>query len=253
MTKQMKYPIEAFALAMVLFSSGMKLAMIVGIGLVFGDILLGVLREFSEKKAALAVSGIGAVLTAGAIYLMCVLVGITPEIRQIIGFVVLGILLVKHRETEKEERPDFDSILSADACAYGIYVLLAVIREYFLGATIFGYTLPESAVISPSFGKPMFALIGAGIMIAVINRILKAESKSCEALWCCIPAIVLEVPFVWNHAPELVGSILGVGATAVIYLTLRKKLVFANTGKSIEGAPVELVMLGIIYMIFSLL
>ena len=36
------YPMEAFALAMVLYSGGMKEAMLAGLGLILGDVLLPV-------------------------------------------------------------------------------------------------------------------------------------------------------------------------------------------------------------------
>ena len=257
MTKKMKYPMEAFALAAVLFSAGMKEAMIVGIGLVFGDVLQYVLREFFKKQYANTISAVGAALTCGAMYLMSVLVGITPGAKQVIGFAVLGLLLVKHQESKKDSDEntvtDYNAVLTADAIAYGFYVLLAIVREYLAGATIFGFNLPETAIVSSSYGKPMLALIGAGIMAALINRVLKADSDANAGLWVGIPAILLEVPFVWNHAPEWIGTIVGVAVVGVIYVTLRKKLVFSNTEKHIEGLSVELVMLGIIYMIFGLL
>ncbi|MDD3369907.1 MAG: hypothetical protein PHP50_13680 [Lachnospiraceae bacterium] len=256
MTKQIKYPMEAFALAMVLFSAGMKEAMIVGIGLIFSDVLQCVLREFSNKQYGQTISGIGAALTCGVIYVMCTLAGIIPELKQVVGFAVLGLLLVKHNETKygaEQAETDYNAILFADAIAYGVYVLFAAIREYLAGAAVFGYELAEAPVVSTAFGKPMIALVGAGLAVALINGLLKTKSEPNAALWVCVPAILLEVPFVWNHVPELAGMAVGVVTVGVVYLTLRKKLAFADTDNHLEGIPVEMVMLGIVYMIFSLL
>ena len=260
MTNQMKYPtypIEAFALAVVLFSSGMKEAMIVGIGLIFGDILLCVLSEFVSKQYMQTIRVITVVITCVTMNLMFSLVGITPDTKQMLGFAMLGILLMKHHETVQEKNTtgvtDYNAVLLADSCAYGIYVLVAVIREYLAGAVIFGYTLPEVPVVSASFGKPMFALIFAGIAVALINRILHVTSDKDSALMVCTATILLEAPFVWNNVPEWGGTIVGMITVAVVYFTLRKKLVFSETEKHIEGTSVELVMLGVIYMIFSLL
>lgn len=257
MTKKLRYPIEVFALAAVLFSSGMKEAMIVGIGLIFGDILQYVLGEFFEKQYTQTIRAIGVAVTGGVIYLMCILTGMTPELKQVIEMVVICLLLVKHQDTmtsvNKKNEIDYNGILLADTCAYGFYVLLAIVREYLTNAAIFGFEMPEVSVVSASFGKPMFALIGAGIMIALINLVLRSNATPDAALWVAIPAIILEVPFVWNQGPEWLGMMIGILVVGVIYLTLRKKLIFSETEKHIEGVSVELVMLGIIYMIFSIL
>lgn len=132
----------------------------------------------------------------------------TPDVKQIIGFAVLGLLLVKHseaveanRETstnyaaesdneetsgknavENETGVNYNDILLADACAYGVFVLFAIIREYLSGAVIFGYELTSIPVVSATFGKPMFGLILAGLAIAVLNRVLKTKSVKNAAL-----------------------------------------------------------------------
>ena len=51
------YPMEAFALAMVLYSGGMKEAMLAGIGLILGDVLLHVLQDNFRDKYQRAFSG----------------------------------------------------------------------------------------------------------------------------------------------------------------------------------------------------
>ncbi len=255
MNKKLRYPMEAFALALVLFSQGMKAAMIVGIALVFGDVLQCMLSDISPKKLVYVVSGIGAVITCAAMFVMFAAIGVKPEVTEIAGYAALGILLAKHNVDRQKtgEVTDYNGVLLHDTCAYGIYVLAAAIREYLAGAAIFETGLEKFSYVSASFGKPMFALIFAGIVIALLNRILDAESEEYAGLWVCIPAILLAVPFVLDNVPELLGTILGILMTGVIYLTFRTKLRITTQRNNIAGVPVETAMLGMIYMIFSLL
>ena len=252
MTRTKRYPAEAFALAMVIFSAGMKEAMLTGICLIFGDVLQCVLRECFGAKYNRVVSAMAAVVTGVAVYGMFIFAGLTPETWQLLGMGLLAVLMVRHDEG-REGTPDYDDVLFSDSVAYGLYVLVAALREYLAGAKIFGYELFEAEIVSAAFGKPMLALIFAGLMLAVINRILKTTSSEDAALWVGIPVIFLNIPFVWNHGPELLGQIIGIATVAIIYVTLGKKLVFSDTEEPMEGLPVHLVMLGIIYMVFSLL
>lgn len=247
------YPIEAFALAMILFSKGMKIAMLVGIGLIFGDVLLHVLHENFGKSYRQAISGVGIVVTTGAIAFICKLAEISLDPATLAGFGVLGVLLVKHHEDTDEGEPDYNKVLWGDSIAYVFYVLLSLIREFISGGTIFDNKLTKLGFMSHSYGKVMFALILAGIMTAVINAVLKCECRKNAALWVCIPTIILETPFVWNNVPEWVGTIVAIVFILVIYLTFRKKVGLSGTSKYISGIPVELVTLGMMYMIFSIL
>lgn len=252
MTRTKRYPAEAFALAMVIFSAGMKEAMLTGICLIFGDVLQCVLRQCFGDKYNRVVSALAAVVTGVAVYGMFLFAGLTPETWQLLGMGLLAVLMVRHDEG-REGTPDYDNVLFSDSVAYGLYVLVAALREYLAGAKIFGFELFQAEIVSASFGKPMFALIFAGLMLAVINRILKSTSSEDAALWVGIPVIVLNIPFLWNHGSELLGQVIGIVTVAVVYVTLGRKLIFADTEEHMEGLPVHLVMLGIIYMVFGLL
>lgn len=247
------YPMEAFALAMILFSSGMKTAMLVGIGLIFGDVLLYVLHENFDKTYRQAISGVGIIATAGVIGYILNYVGATLNAKTLLGLGALGIMLVKYHEDFDEETPDYNKVLWSDSVAYIFYVLLAVVREYISGGVIYDVKLTKLGFMSHSFGKVMFALILAGLMLGIINLILKAESKKNAAVWVCVPVIILEAPFVWNNVPEWLGTVVAVVFMLVIYLTFRKKLASSKASSRLSGIPVELVTLGMMYMIFSLL
>lgn len=252
MKRTKRYPAEAFALAMVIFSAGMKEAMPTGICLIFGDVLQCVLREWLGIKYNRVVSALAAAATGVLVYGMFIFSGLKPEIWQLAGMGLLAVLMVRYDEG-RAGAPDYDDVIFSDSVAYGLYVLLALLREYLAGAKIFGFELFQAGIVSASFGKPMLALIFAGLMIAVINRILKTTSSADTGLWVGLPVIFLNIPFVWNHGSELLGQIIGVVTVAVVYVTLGRKLIFADTEEHIEGLPVHLVMLGIIYMVFGLL
>lgn len=247
------YPVEAFALAMILFSKGMKTAMIVGIGLMFGDILLYVLHENFGERYKQAIGGIGILFTAGSLAYSFQYVGNTLDAKTLVAFAVLGILLVKHHEDAKENVPDYNKILFSDSIAYLLMVVLAVIREFIAGGAVFGIKLTKLGFMTNAYGKVMMALVFAGIAIGIINAILKSESSDNAAVWVCIPTIILEVPFVWNNVPEWLGTVVAIVFMLVVYLTFRKKFALSKISGNFKGLPVEMITLGMMYMIFSIL
>lgn len=254
MEKKIRYPIEAFALAMVLFSTEMKTAMLVGIALIFGDVLSCFLQEAAQEKGfnkAVAAQAASLVMAGGILVMLQ-----QKELSWQLALSVAAICAAQFKhacDNAETSEYSYGDVLFADSIAYGAMVLLAVIREYLAGAEIFGYNLPEAAVGASVFGKPMFALIGTGLAIALVNRVLKTASTADAALWVCLPVIVLEIPFVWNNVPELLGTVVGALMVAVLYVTLRKKLVFSETLPHIAGVPVELAMLGMMYMVVTIL
>ncbi len=251
---------EAFALAMILFSSGMKLAMVVGIGVIFGDVLQYVLRENPVGRYEYSMQGAGAVITAAALYLMAGAAGFTVDGRMLAGFAMIGVLLMKHQEDRKHEKAqddstftDYNDVLICDTIVYGAYVLMALVREYLTKGALYEISFTKLGFVSGAFGKPMSALIMTGLLIALLNRVLRAEASKGSSLWLCLPVILIEPAFVWDNVPETFGTIVGIAVTALIYLTFRSKFILTNTKDNIRELPLETVTLGMIYMIFSLL
>ncbi|GEM_PF-4133011 len=253
MTKQLRYPAEAFALAMVLLSGGMKQAAVVGIGLIFAAVLQNVLRENLGEKYTAPVSMAGAVIGTAAIYGMLVLTDMTPGIKETAALAAAALLLVVSDERAKTQDIDYNALLLQSACAYAVYVVFSLAREYFGHAEIFGFELPKIGLVSHAYAKPMLALFVAAVSAAVINRILKVKSDAKAGLGVALPVLLIEAPFVWNNVNEIFGTIIGTLFGMIIYLSLRKRLALADTEEHIAGLPVELAMLGIIYMVFSFL
>lgn len=251
------YPMEAFALAMVLYSGGMKEAMLAGIGLILGDVLLHVLQDNFRDKYQRAFSGMGILVTVAVLTYCWDMAGLPVDVKTLLGFGAMVLLLGKqHDDLEKagaDVVPDYNRILWADSVAYGFLVLLSMVREFMSGGSMFQVELTEWSILSHAYGSPMLALILAGIMLAATNAALKTEFKKDAALWVCIPTILLETPFVLNHVPEWLGTIIGVLFMLILYYTFRKKIFHPAVSKYFRGIPVELVTLGMMYMIFSIL
>ena len=248
---------EAFALAMVLYSGGMKEAMLAGIGLILGDVLLHVLQDNFRDKYTRAFSGMGILVTVAVLTYCRDMAGLPVDVKTLLGFGAMVLLLGKqHDDLEKagaDVVPDYNRILWADSVAYGFLVLLSMVREFMSGGSMFQVELTEWSILSHAYGSPMLALILAGIMLAATNAALKTEFKKDAALWVCIPTILLETPFVLNHVPEWLGTIIGVLFMLILYYTFRKKIFHPAVSKYFRGIPVELVTLGMMYMIFSIL
>lgn len=250
MVKKYSYPLEAFALALVLFSSGMKEAMLVGIALIFGDVLISVLAEKGNvKKAAI----IGAIIAAVAMAFMFVFTGAKLEAGIVLRFIILAVLLVKHALDHAQEEKDYDAILFADSIAYATFVLVSILREYLSTSAIFKIALPKIAFCNSALGKTMYVLILGGIAIAILNEILKTEADEKSGLWICVPAFVLETGVLFQNVLEADGQILGIVVVGILYVTYRSLIKKVNLPKSLSNAPIEMIILGVIYLVFSII
>ncbi len=252
MEKNVRYPIEAFGLAMVLFSTGMKEAMLAGIAVVFGHVLMNVLFDNTGKNIRNVCIIVSGVLTAAVIVLLGIFADVEFTMWQRIAAAVIGVLIAKHG-LDTEEAPDFNEILLADALCYGAMVLVAIIREYISAGAVFTMALKHNTLISPELGRAMIALPAAGILLGIINRIVDSGNKKNAALWVCIPVILLEAPFVTDKAPAAVAVVIGMVITLAVYLASRTLLKFSDNRENMEGVPVEMVLLGLIYLVVAVI
>ena len=253
MNKSVRYPVEAFAVAMIMFTSGMKTAMLVGITVIFGDVLLYVLKENLKEAYKESMAALSAVAFVAAAFGMFYYAGLPLELNQLPALAVIGVLLIKHHEKPEMEEFDYNEILFKDSIAYAGMVGLAIIREYLAKAAIMDFELGKAAAVSGAYGKPMFALVGTGLMLALLNRILKVQSEESEVLWVALPVIVLEAPFVLRNVDDKLGTIIGIAFMMVAFITFSRKLKFSESLDHIKGVPVSVVTLGMMYMIFSIL
>lgn len=253
MVKRIKYPIEAFALAMVLFSSGMKEAAVIGISLIFGDILLCVAHEKSSQTNASIRAGVCTAITAIAMMVMVKFTGGKIELPSMIRLVLVAILEFKHMKDNFEVKEfDFDDVLFTDTIAYAAMVVIAILREYASAGKIFGFALPKMWFVAPFWAYPMFALILGGVVIGLLNKYFQNESNKDADLWVTIPVILFEVPLVVSNVLETDGKILGMVMAAVLLFTYRKKVDALKMPAWMKGIPAQMILLGIIYAVLSL-
>lgn len=251
MEKNVRYPIEAFGLAMVLFSTGMKEAMLAGIAVVLGHVLMNVLLGNTGSSMKKVCAVVGGVVAAAAIILVCIFAGVEITTWQKAAAVVIGVLIAKHGLDAAEEC-DFNQILLADALAYGAMVLVAIIREYVGTGAVYTIALKKNTLMSPELGRAMIAIAAAGIALGIINKIVDSDCAKNAGLWVCVPIILLEAPFITEKASVAVAMIIGMVIVLAVYLASRILLQFSDNKENMEGVPVEMVLLGLIYLVVAI-
>lgn len=249
MEKNVRYPIEAFGFAMVLFSTGMKEAMLAGIAVVFGHVLMNVLFDNTGKSMKLVCGVVGGVFTAAAILLMGMLAGVEFTIWQKAAAAVTGCLMAKHAKDAGEEF-DFNDLLLADTLAYAAMVITAIVREYIGAGAVYTIALKHTTLMSDELGKALLVIPLAGILLGLINRIVSSGNVRNAALWVCVPLVVFEAPC--DLLNQTVGAIVGMVIVLAVYLAVRTLLKYSDNKENMEGVPVEMVLLGLIYLVAAI-
>ena len=248
---KLKYPAEAFALGMILFSAGMKEAFSAGIliilAVVFGEFLKNLLKpvvpDWSLKACVLI--GTGSV-SASAFLLGFSALGISVDTKTWLITFVIGLLAARHVLKEELEG-EYGDLFWECAIIWGFWILLAAVREFCAGGSIFGYTLLEAKFLDMTFG-----FICAGLSLAFTNGVLKKRSTGTNGLFPVVPAVLFSQPFVMASFGETIGFIWAVFVPVVLFISVKKTLRFARTGRAYRGLPVEMLAMGFIYMILSI-
>lgn len=253
---KVRYSIEAFALAMVLFTTGLETALIAAAVIVFGTILGDLLADKAGKTAAAVIAAVVtcAVLIAALLYTG--LVSGTGICVEYVSAVLAAVLVGKHVYDGVEEAGTGE-ILKQNYVALAVMAVVAVIREILGSGAVFGYEIGSFAVISSAYLKNSMGLVFAGLALAAVNGILKKEAAG-DSLYVAVAVVLTTVA-----AAALKGS--GVDATAVIksvissaiavvlLVGIRRKMIFSTPGKSFAGLPVEIISLGFLTMMLSVI
>lgn len=251
---KVRYSLEAFALAMVLFTAGVEAALIVAAVIVAGTILGDMLASKAGKTAACVVAGLAtyAALIGSLIYTG--LVTLDKVSVEYIGAVLVAILVAKHVADGVEEASNGE-ILKQNYAALIVMVVVAAVREILGSGALFGYEIGKFAVISGAYKKICFGLIFGGLGVAALNAIVKKETAA-DSLWVAVSvAIVMVAGAVIGKADAVtltktvVSAVIGV----VLLVSVRGKLVFSAPGKSFAGLPVELISYGFLTMMLSII
>lgn len=246
-----KYPVEPFAIALIMFSGTMKEATVVGIILLAAACLGCVLRSVPVSGGQWTNSILSGLLTSVCIYSAFVYVGIDCTVTQIIGIVLLGLFTTRYVFL-MGGKESADELVRESAIAYGMLLAMAYLRELLGNGTVFDTKVTEAGIVSATYLKPAFGFITAGLGLGLTNRILKRQAED-ESLWTLVPMVILFSPYVLSGIPELLGGLVGSGIALVAFMAVRGRLVFSAPESFMSKLPVHLLSMGFIYMIMSAL
>lgn len=253
---KLRYPAEAFAFGMVLFSAGMKESFAAGIlvilAVVFAEFLKNLLESFVPEwslKACIFIAT-GSVC-ASAFLLGFAALGMTVGTGAWIMTFILGLLAAKH-VLGADLQAEYGELFWESGIAWGFWVLLGTAREFFGAGTVFGNLILKADFQSKIFLEVMFGFLTAGLVLAFTNGILKKKCTNTNSLLLVIPLAVFMRPFAMESFGELAGMIWTIAVPVILFMSVKKTLKFAGTGNAFRGLPAEMLAMGFIYMILSI-
>ena len=184
---KLRYPAEAFALGIILFSAGMKEAFAAGILVIFTSVFAELLKNLLEKAVPAWSLQLCVYIASGSVCASAFLVGfavlgtaLTTEL-WIMVFLV-GLLCARHALSGNTEA-EYGELLWESAIAWGLWILLAIFREFMGTGSIFGNTLLTASFQSKAFQQTIFAFLAAGLVLAFTNGIYPVPPVYSGKLW----------------------------------------------------------------------
>ncbi|MBS6194965.1 MAG: hypothetical protein KH828_05240 [Clostridiales bacterium] len=253
---KLKYPAEAFAFGMILFSAGMKEAFAAGVlvilTVVFAEFLKNLLESLVPDWSLKLCVAVGtASLCASAFLLGFTALGISVGTDIWVLTFILGLLAAKHVLTTDLEA-DYGEIFWESGIVWGFWVLLAILREFAGAGSVFGNTILQASFQSKVFLEILFGFITAGLALAFTNGLLKKKSQNTHSLLLVVPAVIYERPFAVESFGEILGLVWTVAVPVVLFLSVKKMLRFSRAGMAYRGLPMEMMAMGFIYMILRI-
>lgn len=236
-----RYSVEAFAFAMVVFATNLETALVAGAILVVGTILGDMLAAKINKMAAAVIAF---VVTAALIAAALAYTGLASG--DYVEACLAGLLVGKHVYDGVEDAAGCS--LKENYTALAVLAAAAVIRELLTKGAVLGYGVLEGEVLSNAYGKVYFGLIFAGLGIAAVNALVKKEA-AVDSLWIAIPAVAVNV----LAAGSMVKAVVSAAIAVVLLVGVRSKLVFSDTGKYFAHVPVEIISLGFLMMMLTII
>ncbi len=254
MTK-IKYPVEAFALAMILCTLTVSAAATTGILLIFGTVAGMLAREIlGEEKRMQEVELMTTFFAVfGVIYLVDMYVfGATDTWQNIFALAMMAMMAAKHVwGMSEDECEDYKGMVKQSIVVYVVMIVIAVIRETLGAGTFLGYELPAFGLISSGYTHTMFGLIFAGLGIAAVNWIFKTNVGDIESSLIVIPVAIIATPFTIDGIPGVLNVIISAFLVIIYVVSVKGRLVFSDVPDTFKKMPIELVAVGIVYMILS--
>jgi len=255
---KVRYPMEAFALAMVVFSQNMRDALITGIliillttlGLVL-DGSAGIRLPKWSRYSCIIILMVSLTYSLFQVILKAVL-GYNIDNAASLFHIFLGLLIARHIIYAEEDR-NYNLLLLESSGAYAALLIISIIREFMAEGSIFGFKIADFAYSSYGFSQVIMGFILAGIGLAILNRIFKYRDVKTESIYVILPVALLIQPFTIEGIDSSVSMLIAIVAVLILFYSVKKYLIFSRLSKEIRSLPAELVSAGIIYMILSML
>mgnify|MGYP003375651581 CR=1 FL=1 len=251
---KLKYPAEAFALGIILFSAGMKEAFAAGVLLIVSVVFAEFLKNLLEKTVpawslhACTYLSTGTICSSAFLVSFAFLGNALTTGTWLMTFLA-GLLCARHVLTDTIDG-EYGELFLESAFAWGFWILLAIIRE-FMGNMI----QDGLAFQSKAFLGNTFAFLTAGLVLAFTNGVLKKNCRGLNNLFVVIPAAILVRPFtiasltgIW----EYVGIAWTIIVPILLFLSVKQILKFSKVSNAYRGLPADLLATGFIYMILSI-
>ena len=253
---KLKYPAEAFALGVILFSAGMREPFAAGILVILSAVFAELLKNLLEKILPAWSLRLCVYIASGAVCASVFLVGFAAlgtllDTGVWVMTFVIG-LLCAHQALRGDIEADYGDLLWESAIAWGFWILLAVAREFAAGGQIFGNTVLKLGFQSAAFGEVSFAFIAAGLVLAFTNGVLKKDCRGQNSFLAAVPAMLLMHPFTTRIFGEAAGLVLTIVIPVALFFSVKQTLKFSRVSKAYCGLPVDMLAAGIIYMILSI-
>ncbi|MGI5895264.1 MAG: hypothetical protein ACOX6P_11900 [Candidatus Merdivicinus sp.] len=253
---KLKFPAEAFALGILLFSAGMQDAFVYGVLVILAAVLSEWIRtsidgHFPRWSVCASVLIASGAVTASAFRWadFALDAGAGGWLLMLKG-ALIGLLAAKSC-LEAGWDADYGEICWESGLAWGFWILCAILREFLASGEIFGNKIAEISFRSSAFGGWAFGFLAAGVVLGLVNVLAKRQYTGGDSLYVMIPAVCLVQPFQFPLKVEWLGMALAAGITLVLFLSVRKVLAFSSTGSAMRRLPIEMVSMGLIFLILG--
>lgn len=250
-----KYPVEALALSMILFSANLKEAFITGAFILVSVTLAMFLRNLlmdriTDWSVIACVSISVAVVCACSFQAGFYYLELDFTWRTYLITFSAGLLAGKH-VLQEEADDQYGELFCEMAVSWGVFLILSACREFISFGSIAGNHLADPFFTAKSFQKTMFGYLTTGVGIALTNGILKRTAAKTDAMLAAFAVAIAFPPITLKSFPEAAATVAGILVISVCLYSIQKRIAFSDTGKAFRKLPVEFLSLGFLYMILS--
>lgn len=253
---KLKFPAEAFALGILLFSAGMREAFAYGVLVLLAAVLAECLKNAMQghfprwSVYASVLVGTGAV-AAATFQLAGFALGAADLGWLLMGKGALIGLLAAKSCLDSDWGAEYGELCYESALAWGFWILASILREFLASGAVFGNPIAQLSFRSSAFGGWAFGFLAAGIVLGAVNALCKGRYTGGDTLFVMIPAVCLAQPFVFPVGLEWLGMALAAGITLVAFLSVRKITAFSQTPAALRRLPLDMISMGLVFLIFG--